>query len=94
MSIGTRRLSWSDTTGGDFGRFRGSDHAASKPELFDDVHPLAWLGPRETVFCVDYSVGARYEERKKGVTQFETRLAALRWPEREVWGEEGPLNVL
>jgi hypothetical protein len=70
----------------------GSDHAASKPELFDDVQPLAWLGPRENVFCVDYSVGARYEERKKGVTHFETRLAALRWPEREVWGEEGPLK--
>ena len=69
----------------------GSTHAASKPAMFDDVHPLGWLGPRQNVFCVDYSVGARYEERNSAKLEFDTRLAAVRWPEREVWAEEGRL---
>ena len=64
-------------------------HAASKPDLFDGLHVTGWMGLRENVFCVDYSVGARYEERRAGVTQHHTRLAALRWPEREVVFEDG-----
>jgi hypothetical protein len=70
-----------------------SDHASTNPDLFHGVDPLAWMGARQNVFCVDYSVGARYEERKKERQTFDTRLAALRWPEREVWGEAGPLEV-
>jgi hypothetical protein len=66
-----------------------SDHASSKPDLFAGTGPLDWLGPRRNVYCVDFSVGARYEERKGGATDFETMLCAMRWPERELWGENG-----
>ena len=67
----------------------GSDHVATKPDLFRGVGPTDWMGPKRNVFCVDYAVGARYEERKAGKTQFDTRLAAMRWPERELWFETG-----
>ncbi len=67
----------------------GSDHASSKPDLFAGARPTDWLGPRRNVFCVDFSVGARYEERKKGASRFDTMLCAMRWPERELWGEGG-----
>jgi hypothetical protein len=70
----------------------GSDHAGTKPDLFAGVGALDWLGPKRNVFCVDYSVGARYEERKAGKSAFDTCLAAVRWPEREVWSEQGLLN--
>jgi len=57
-----------------------SDHASTKPEVFVAVGPTEWVGLRKNVFCVDFSVGARYQERKAGVKQFETHLAAVRWP--------------
>ncbi|MFM1885438.1 MAG: hypothetical protein RL026_595 [Pseudomonadota bacterium] len=61
-----------------------SAHASSKPDLFSDTAPHEWLGARGNVFCVDFSVGARYEERKRQVKQFDTTLAALRLPERQL----------
>ena len=70
-----------------------SDHAASKPELFDDEAPTDWIGARSNVFCVDFSIGARYQERKAGVQQFGTHLAAMRWPERELWFETGKVTA-
>ena len=68
-----------------------SEHAATKPELFSHETPHEWLGGRRDVYCVDFSVGARYQERKAGVGGFTTRLAAMRLPERVVvfsedWG--------
>jgi hypothetical protein len=63
--------------------------ASSKPEMFGQAAPTDWLGARENVFCVDFSVGARYLERKAGITQFQTHLAAMRWPEQELWFETG-----
>jgi hypothetical protein len=74
-----RRLSgnWSD------------GHAASKPDLFEGLAVTGWMGPRENVFCVDYSIGARYEERRAGRSDHHTRLAALRWPEKQVVFEDG-----
>jgi hypothetical protein len=61
------------------------------PDLFEGVEPLAWLGRRGRVFCIDYSVGGRHEERRhgSGAGQFRTRLAALRWPERTVVLDSG-----
>jgi hypothetical protein len=50
---------------------------------------ISWMGARSNVFCVDFSVGARYQERKAGITQHETHLAAMRWPEKELWFETG-----
>jgi hypothetical protein len=67
----------------------GSDHAASKPQLFAEAGATEWLGPRRNVFCVDYSVGGRYEERKAGQRVYDTRLCAMRWPERELWSDHG-----
>jgi hypothetical protein len=53
-------------------------------DLFEGTPPTSWLGPLGNVFCVDFSVGGRYQERRSGVTGARTRLAALRWPEREL----------
>jgi hypothetical protein len=55
--------------------------------LFADVAPTDWLptGQGAQAFCVDYSVGARYAERsRRPAGPFEGRLAAMRWPEREL----------
>jgi len=59
-------------------------------DLFEGAPPDAWLGPRGQVFCVDYSVGGRWIERKAGdpVGQ-EFKLAALRWPEGELLFDDG-----
>jgi len=71
---------------------KNSPHAASKPEVFVPVGPTVWVGLKGNVFCVDFSVGARYQERKAGVKRFETHLAAVRWPEKEVWFERGKVG--
>jgi len=60
-----------------------------------DDGPYDWLGPRRNVFCVDYSVGGRYVERARGGgPPWQTRLAALRWPERELQFDDGETRVL
>ncbi|MGE3773302.1 MAG: metallophosphoesterase [Gammaproteobacteria bacterium] len=59
-----------------------ADHGASKPALFPHEAPEDWVGPARNVFCVDFSVGARYQERQSGASRFSTRLAAMRLPER------------
>jgi hypothetical protein len=54
---------------------------------FAAVDPSAWHGLRGNVFCIDYSVGARYRERGLGQqTPLPSRfsLGALRWPECQV----------
>jgi hypothetical protein len=67
----------------------GSTHASSKPEAFSAVGPTQWVGLRRNVFCVDFSIGARHEQRKAGLAEFDSHLAAMRWPERELWFETG-----
>lgn len=60
------------------------------PDLFEGVGPHAWHGARKNVFCVDFSVGKRYSERKsspRGKSDF--HLAALRWPERTIRFDTG-----
>jgi len=59
-----------------------------EPDLFKDDEPDGWqtnhVG-RKVAFCADYSVGARYQERKHNSgTPFHGRLAAQRWPEQEL----------
>jgi hypothetical protein len=61
----------------------------TQPHMFEQTGPSDWVGARENVFCVDFSVGARYLERKSGVTRFQTHLAAMRWPEQQLWLESG-----
>jgi hypothetical protein len=59
-------------------------------DLFGTHGALDWLGPQRNVFCVDYSVGARFRERRDGHDPGTfTTLAALRWPERELVTETG-----
>ncbi|HEV7777187.1 MAG TPA: metallophosphoesterase [Luteibacter sp.] len=53
------------------------------PDLFDGAPFDQGLGAHGNVYCIDYSVGRRFQERIKG-DGFQTRLGALRWPEREL----------
>lgn len=50
-----------------------------------------WLGNARRVFCVDFSVGARWRERQRGIDLKQTRfhLAALRWPEQMIVLDNG-----
>ncbi len=75
-----RRFSqFNDRMAGVFGR-----------DLFADVAPHAWMGAKNNVYCVDYSVGQRHLERKKTtIDDFYGRLAALRMPERQVMHDDG-----
>jgi hypothetical protein len=53
------------------------------------------MGPRGNVFCVDYSAGGRYAERARGGgPPWQTRLAALRWPDCELVFDDGERRVL
>lgn len=55
--------------------------------VFDEYAPYAWLGPHRKVFCVDYS-GQGYQ-RLGQPGEVPPRLAALRWPERELVFDDG-----
>jgi hypothetical protein len=73
-------------------RFISMDRATvgkGDPDLFVEVRSTDWLGPSGTVFCVDYSVGGRYAERASGNAGANTRLAAMRWPERQLVFDNG-----
>lgn len=58
-------------------------------DLFEGIAPMSWLGPRGRVFCIDYSVGGRYQERRAGQVGARTRLGMLRWPERSLLFDRG-----
>lgn len=63
---------------------------AAERQLLPDS-PLRWHGARANVFCVDFSVGARWRDRqfpqRYPLQQF--RLAALRWPEQTLVFDNG-----
>lgn len=61
--------------------------------LFDGVEPFAWHGLHKQVFCLDYSVGARWRERKQGITTSASKykLAAMLWPEKQLILDDGTL---
>ena len=73
-----------------------TDHALSggKPDLFAEHPPHAWIGSRRNVFCVDFSIGGRYRELARGATSFQTRLAAVRWPERVLRFDDGTTHEM
>lgn len=60
-------------------------------QLFSDIAPNAWHGKHHNVFCVDYSVGARWRDRKanRPVEDSRFRLAALQWPENRLVFDSG-----
>ena len=50
----------------------------------------AWHGQRANVFCVDYSVGGRWQARQRHAPLTrEFKLAALQWPERTLVFDDG-----
>jgi hypothetical protein len=68
----------------------GSRYGSRAADSFGGRASNAWLGPRNSAFCLDFSVGARYAERLQWPGEpFLSRLGAVRWPEREVWFEDG-----
>lgn len=75
---------------------RTADVSGGKPDLFAAYGIDAWHGPKQNLYCVDFSVGGRFRERrerrKHGVPEaapFVGRLAAVRWPERCVVFDDG-----
>ncbi|MDO9179209.1 MAG: metallophosphoesterase [Agitococcus sp.] len=67
---------------------------ANELDLFTDVSPFSWHGKKNNVFCVDYSVGARFREREaKKTVGANTKLAALRWPEKELVFDDGTRQI-
>lgn len=75
-------------------RFEPIDRAVlgkGDDDLFINIDPTDWHGVLKNVFCLDYSVGGRYQERRSGhVGRSRLRLAAMRWPERALVFDEGP----
>ncbi len=62
-------------------------------QLFNHIEGRAWHGKRRNVFCVDFSVGARWRDRK-GLEQVQPsrfRLAALQWPENRLVFDNGEI---
>lgn len=65
-------------------------HGPQAENLFGHTAPLAWHGLRGNVFCVDYSVGGRWLARRQGEDPDRRfKLAAMRWPERELVFDDG-----
>lgn len=57
---------------------------------FPDRAAYEWVGRDDNAFCVDYCVGARFAEREGWPGEpFESRLGAMRWPERELLFDDG-----
>lgn len=69
---------------------RMADDEKEGADLFGVTPPDAWLG-RGAVYCLDFSVGRRYVERRAGVPERELNgvLGALRIPEWEVVFDDG-----
>lgn len=64
--------------------------AEHRKDLFPEP-PTHWLGKQQQVFCVDFSIGARWRERKNAILPADSRmhLAALRWPENLIMLNSG-----
>jgi len=61
-------------------------------QLFRNIPPTAWHGRHRNVFCVDYSVGARWRDRKARRSHpSRFRLAALQWPENRLVFDTGEI---
>jgi hypothetical protein len=74
---------------GHYWRQRIDCPSGDKPDRWATRRYTDWVGPRKNVFCVDYSVGMRFVSRARGQTaDFTEGLAALRWPEREIFFDD------
>ena len=63
-------------------------------DVFAGVPSHAWMGSRKNVYCVDYSVGQLHAERRRGENRFHGKLAALRYPEWQVFHDDGTVITL
>jgi len=59
------------------------------PDLFDGIDAHHWMGDRNNVYCVDFSVGGRYAQRAENEPEAVCSLAAVRVPEWEVMHDSG-----
>lgn len=49
----------------------------------------------ESSFCNDYGIGKRWTERRQGKKEsYQTKLAALRWPEKKIVFDSGEIRIL
>ena len=64
------------------------------PDLFAGIGPHHWMGIKSNVYCVDFSVGARAEQRALGQDEYACKLAALRVPEWQVVHDDGERALL
>lgn len=60
-------------------------------DVFEGIQSHAWMGKKNNVYCVDYSVGQLHEERRRDTepSEYHGKLAALRYPEWEVHHDDG-----
>jgi len=72
-----------------FGEPRPGKKYKDGPDLFEGIEPHHWMGKRNKVYCVDFSVGHRHKARAGGLSEKAFRLAALRWPEKRVVHDDG-----
>lgn len=64
-------------------------------QLFKSIPSNAWFGQANKVFCIDYSVGARWRDRKanRPVSTSKFKLGALRWPEKRLVFDDGTQDI-
>ncbi|MCP3672971.1 MAG: metallophosphoesterase [Gammaproteobacteria bacterium] len=63
-------------------------------DVFEGIESHDWMGNKQNVYCVDYSVGQLHKERQLGTSsqdEFHGKLAALRYPEWEVHHDDGTI---
>jgi hypothetical protein len=60
-------------------------------DVFEGRSHSDWLGPRRNAMCIDFCVGARHLERQRGASTYDSRLAAMRWPEAVLVTDDGAL---
>lgn len=59
-------------------------------DVFAGLNPFQWHGQHNNVFCLDYSVGGRWMERKMGLEKGAVfKLGAMRWPEKTLYFDDG-----
>jgi hypothetical protein len=59
------------------------------PDLFAGIEPHHFMGPRNNVYCADFSVGGRYAQRAENAPAHVCSLAAVRVPEWTVVHDNG-----
>ena len=64
---------------------RHADLSKGEPHLFADDGVGPAMTREQRAFCIDFSAGSRFRQRHRGEPEpFHGRLAAMRWPEREL----------